>query len=467
MLEPQVTSPKLFSYSPKNVDLSPESEVFMPFNIEFDYRFDTNGFFNDPVRRQALEATANIWENLIQDEFTNLPAGLPITVKNPQTGQNVPVTLTSEIDDLLIFVGSQSPPFGEVGGVAQGGPVGYATGTIFTNRTSGSNFEPYVGGISFDPTVSWFFDPTPSTGNDIPSGQTDFISIALHEIGHVLGVGIAKAFNDKAANAQFNGPNALSINGGQPIPLEGDLAHIKEGFLSDGQPVLMDPLATFGRAFPRRADLALLADIGYQIPGYQAQGSTPPIATEGVDLIFGTLLSDMINGLDGNDQIQGDLGEDMIFGFTGDDRIFGAQDNDVLFGNRGNDEIQGESGDDVIYGGRDNDNLFGQEGNDFLSGDRGNDVLVGDSGRDTFVFRAESGVDTINDFKVAEDFIQIAVGIGFNSGADVLGVIGTAIPVTSGGLLSEITLSAGNIIKVFSDVALTAANFTIAGPTTY
>ncbi|MCL1471935.1 hypothetical protein [Argonema antarcticum] len=441
----------------------------MPFNIEFDYRFDSKGFFNDPARRQALEAAGNIWESYIQDEFPDVGAGIQLNAINPETDQPVPVTLPSGIDDLLIFVGSEDLTGSTLG---EGGSSSGAAGTIFEKRYFGSNFEPHVGHIVFDtnsPDGSprlWFFDPTPTTGNDIPPGQSDFISIALHEIGHVLGVGQAEIFDTLGNGAKFNGLNALSVNGGQPIPLESDLAHIKEGFLSDNQPVLMDPSGTPGRTLPTPADLAVLADIGYQIPGYQAQGSTPPIATEGADQIFGTVLADMINGLDGNDQIQGDLGNDMILGLTGDDNIFGQQDNDALFGNRGNDQILGELGDDVIYGGRDDDNLFGEEGNDYLSGDRGNDQLRGGAGRDTFVFRAESSTDVISDFVVTEDFIQVAGGLGFNSGADLLGAIATPIPVTGGGLLSEITLSAGNTIRVFSDVALTAANFTIAGPTT-
>lgn len=443
----------------------------MPFNIEFDYRFDTNGFFNDPVRRQALEAAGNIWESYIQDEFPNVPAGITFSVKNPQTGQPEPVTLTSEIDDLLIFVGAGSPPFNNptfinAGGV--GGEDGYdAVGSVFKVRLDGPNFEPYVGGISFNanPQIngqpgSWFFDQTPNTSNDTPGNYYDFITNAVHEIGHVLGFG-SPIFKKLVIDGSFSGLNARAVNGGNGIPIgnDGFIAHIRSDF-----PSVMNRMSA--TRFPGRAELAILADIGYQIPGFQTQGSTPPIATEGDDQISGTVLDDIIYALGGADRIFSNAGNDIIFGLTGDDSIYGNEDNDLLFGNQNNDNIFGGKGNDIIYGGKNDDYLSGDEGDDILSGDRGNDRFTGNAGQDTFVFRAESGLDTINDFRVAEDIIQIAVGLGFNSGADLLGAITSNGTSTSGGFFSVITLSPGNTITVFHDVALTAANFTLAGPTT-
>ena len=79
----------------------------MSFSIEFDYRFDTNGFFT-PTVRAALEEAARIWENLIQDEFPNFEAGQTLTVRNPQSGQLETVTIDQEIDDLLIFAGARN-----------------------------------------------------------------------------------------------------------------------------------------------------------------------------------------------------------------------------------------------------------------------------------------------------------------------------------------------------------------------
>lgn len=66
--------------------------------IVFDYRFDTNGFFNDPQRRAALEAAEAIWGNLLQDDFDPIPAGIEFTVTNPQTNLIETVVLDQEIE---------------------------------------------------------------------------------------------------------------------------------------------------------------------------------------------------------------------------------------------------------------------------------------------------------------------------------------------------------------------------------
>ncbi|WP_374798477.1 hypothetical protein [Aerosakkonema funiforme] len=443
----------------------------MSFNIEFDYRFDTNGFFSDPARRNALEAAANVWENYIQDEFPNVPAGISFNVGNPQTGQTTPITLTSEIDDLLIFVGAASPPFNNrnfINAGAIGGLAGFdAVGSVFSARLIGSNFEPYVGILSFNTNpqingqaVPWFFDETPNTSNDLPIGSSyyDFTAAAVHEIGHILGFG-APIFRQLVIDGYFTGPNARTVKVGNGIPIanDGSLSHISSDF-----PSLMNPTAQ--ARLPGQAELAILADIGYQIAGFQTQGETLPIATEGDDQIIGTVLGDIINGLGGADRIFANAGNDTVLGLTGDDFIDGKENDDILFGNQNNDNIFGGQGNDIIYGGRNEDYLSGDDGNDILSGDRGNDQLFGGAGRDTFVFRAESGADQINDFVLADDVIQIGVGLGFNNGTDVLRAM-TNSSLTTGGFFSQITLSQGNTITVFSDAALTAANFAIAGVT--
>jgi len=411
------------------------------FNIELDYRFDSTGFFDDPDRRAALEAVAQIWESFIQDDFTNVPAGISFAVENPTTDETEMVVLDAEIDDLLIFVGARSLPGNTL---AQAGPDGVnAVGTIFSNRLQGSNFEPWVGGITFDPEANWFFDPTPDTDDDIPSGQSDFITTALHEIGHILGFGIADISQEIGAGAAFDGFNALAVNGGDPIPLESDLAHVQDGFLNNT--VLMDPTSTTGtRKLPTQVDLALLADIGYEISGFTAQGQTPPIATSGDDVtIFGTIIADTIDGLAGNDQIQGDRGDDLLDGGDGDDLIFGQEGNDTLNGGVGDDQLQGNEGDDLLDGGV------------------GDDLLFGGEGIDTFLFGANNGEDIINDFEVGTEVIQIAASLGFSTGQEVFDAITSQGNVTGGGRFAVVTLSPGNQITIFANTDIRAANFII------
>ena len=303
----------------------------MSFDIRFDYSFDDSGFFDPPARRTALDTAAGVWESILQDEFEDVPAGVVLDVRDPENrSQNVDVTLAQPIDDLLVFVGAT----GLGGALGRAGPTGInAKGDVFNVRVEDdfrgtgpvTDFEPWAGSVTFDPSFDWNFD----TAGPVP-GKPDFISTAVHEIGHILGIGTAPIFEAIGAGAAFDGPNALTVNGGAAIPLESDLGHVVDGF--DGDTVLMDPTNVIGtRKSPTDIDKALLADIGYEIAGFARQGSTPPIATEGDDgTIFGTVVGDRIDGLGGDDQVQGEEGDDTLSGGTGTDTIFGQEGTDLF-----------------------------------------------------------------------------------------------------------------------------------------
>ena len=76
----------------------------------------------------------------------------------------------------------------------------------------------------------------------------------------------------------------------------------------------------------------------------------------------------------------------------------------------------GQGGDDTLYGGAGDDTLLGDGGsvaagdtsNDTLDGGAGDDTLTGGWGTDTFVFQAGHGDDTITDFFLAGDLIDIS-----------------------------------------------------------
>ncbi len=261
------------------------------FNIQFDYRFDTNGWFN-AERRAALEAAADVWESIILDEFEDTPAGTQTPfVLNPQTGEFegtirnagtrfefTEFTTDVEIDDLLIFVGAQELGSSVLG---QGGASGFSPLEI---RYVGEDFEPWLGSISFNSEINWFFDSTPSTRDDIPSNQNDFISTAIHEIAHVLGFnnGI-NAFARHVSNGTFNGPSAIERNGGTGVPLEGGSSnpelnsHIEDGHEHDGSgETVLDPGSVTGeRQLPTVIDIAILDDIGYDVDFSQASQNSP------------------------------------------------------------------------------------------------------------------------------------------------------------------------------------------------
>ena len=269
---------------------APPSTSKPNFNIEFDYRFDTIGWFT-PEKRNALEAAADIWETIIQDDFPNIPAGTVTNgVINPVTGRPLEsVTNRSVIDDVLILVGAGD--LGYSGSSVNGSPVlaQAAPGGTQESRITGNVFQPWLGSIAFDvdfgssPT-QWFFDPTPNTRNDLPIDRIDFLSTALHEIGHILGIGSSQAFAQltdymypaPAPDRGFFGSNTKAINGGRPIPLSG--GHIQEGYQFNGSgETLMDVEIAEGiRTLPTVLDIAILDDIGYSVNYSAAFQNRPP-----------------------------------------------------------------------------------------------------------------------------------------------------------------------------------------------
>ncbi len=257
-----------------NLTLSLAADVTnSPFNIQFDYRFDTQGFFTSE-KRAVLEAAAALWENIIQDEFADTPVGTEIPfLDNPQTGNflSEDFVVDRPIDDVLIFVGARDLQGRSGSTLALAGPAGSAS------STDGPDFEPSAGSIAFNVGTDWFYDPTPTTDTDLPINQQDFLSTATHEIAHVLGFGTSNAFTSLTSGSAFAGANALARNGGNGIPLGGS-AHIADGYQFGGSgQTLMSPFAERGvRKRPTALDAAVLDDIGYTV-NYRAVSVNAPL----------------------------------------------------------------------------------------------------------------------------------------------------------------------------------------------
>lgn len=502
--------------------------------IKFDYRFDTEGFFTQE-RRIALNLAGNIWSNIIQDDFTEVPANTEITIQNPQTGAAETIVLEEAIEDLVIFVGASPEPFNGVG-TENNNPLAQAQyhgddiqGDIFQRRISNdfrgegvvTDFEPWIGTISFATNLDreWDFsldDPNPD--------RVDFVSVALREIGRVLGVGTAPIFDFLAADGAFNGVNAREVNNGNPVPLEANLDYIAADFA--GESLILDSDIISDRRSPTDLDLAILADIGYQIAGFTKQGSRPEIGTAEGDFIFGAAIDERLNGLAGNDEIQGNsgndtllgdegndtllgnagddellggVGNDSLLGETGDDLLFGGteadillgdlgndtirgdNDNDTLLGGEGNDsllgnsdedELRGDVGDDVLRGGDGSDTLFGQVGNDTIEGGRNNDTLIGDTGSDRFELGFNFGSDRINDFINGEDKIAVSARYNFetdtydlNDPSEIIAAItDTGTVSDSTDLFTEITLRDTSTVIVVNEEPLTTEDIEIYFP---
>jgi len=101
------------------------------------------------------------------------------------------------------------------------------------------------------------------------SGE-DFYSIAVHEIGHVMGfLDSAAAFHSKEARISgaiyFTGAHAEALYGG-PVPLSSEKSHWKDGTIYNGMQLSMDPTIAYGtRKIFTELDWAALEDIGYHV----------------------------------------------------------------------------------------------------------------------------------------------------------------------------------------------------------
>lgn len=414
----------------------------MPFNISFDYRFDNTNFFTAEVR-SALQAAAADWESRIQDEFARIPAGTAFTFESPsQAPGKRTIELTQPIDDLRIFVGAQDPPFNDPGGeiLAQAGVRGFdAPGDALQRRISNdfrgdgpvTDFEPFVAALSVDPTRNWHF------GDDAPAAdEFDFRSVIRHELGHALGIGQAQVFRDLGAGGSFDGPNARDANDGMPVPLSNDRAHTLPSF-RDGDPLMSPRQAQGVRDDISEVDEALLADIGYEIDGFNAQGTQPAIATDGDDRpIRGRVVADTIDGLAGNDKVQGNAGADTLHGGAGDDTLLGQAGADVIRGGTGNDKVQGGPGNDLLRGGAGQDFLFGN----------GSQGTPNAPDVDTFYVGPGDGRVSIQDFAFETERIVIDPAIGVSS---IQTILDNVDPLQNG---SRIDLGASGKEDVIIDI---------------
>lgn len=319
----------------------------MPFNIKLDYRYDAEGFFDAPERRAALEEAARLWEDILKDEFVDIPAGVTFEITNPSDGATrETITTTEAIDDLLIFVGADDLPGSRL---AQAGPDGFSLkGDMFRSRITddfrnqgpSTDFEPWVGTITFDTRVAWSFDLKSPV-----SGKSDFISTAMHEMGHIFGFGTSAIFSEQTSGGGllsgpelFVGPNALLVTNGEGVPID-RTKHVEDGFRNNS--VLMDPTSTTGaRKLPTDIDKAMLADIGWEIDGFTKIGSRFPITTQRSETVFGSDVADVLNGLGGDDRIQGDAGNDVLRGGAGSDVLFGQSGRDIFVLGPGDDETR-------------------------------------------------------------------------------------------------------------------------------
>lgn len=256
--------------------------------LQFDYRYDTSGFFalGSPARG-TLEAAGGFFESLLADDLTAIDSEFRNhfhgVVTRPDTGDSVTLSnLDVPADTIMVFVGARDLGGGTLG---RAGPNGYTVSYVdqpwYDNvRTRGegavcdvegptaTEYAPWGGSLTMDIDTAWNLDHAV-----MPSGgQSDLYSTVLHELGHVLGLGVADSWDNLIdPSNQFTGAESVA-EFGREVPLEPGGVHWASGTRSTvypeggSQEAAMDPELTVGtRKQFTDLDVAALDDVGWDI----------------------------------------------------------------------------------------------------------------------------------------------------------------------------------------------------------
>ncbi len=289
-----------------------EPRVLLSLNIQFDYSFDSNNFFDTQAKKDELQAAANAIEGDLGNSLAAItPTGGNTWTPeffNPANPQSVTTlnNIAVPANTIVIYVGG-SALGGSEGGFGGPGGIETASGssawlsTLQTRGESGSPppFAPWGGSISFDTlSTNWYFGSDPA---GLQSGQVDFFSVAEHEIGHVLGIGTSQQWGNQVQGNFFDGPASEAAEGGQPVPLSPDQSHFAQGVISDHQTAVMTPVIAAGqRRYFTPLDFAALEDLGWQVqatgPVIQFPQATASVAAgPGSDVVTVTRLGSVAN----------------------------------------------------------------------------------------------------------------------------------------------------------------------------
>jgi hypothetical protein len=262
--------------------------------FDFDYSLDSGFFTTNPAAKTALERAATVFSDRLLDNLTDITPGNGNTwntdFTNPSTGVETFIyDLTIPANSIKVYIGGAALG-GSLGQGGRGGFHGNGDSTFLSKLqyrgqlaaadTPPRDFAWWGGTISFNKNVAWNFNLDGPVG-----GKNDFLTVATHELAHVLGFGTSPAWRawltpvPVTGGTQyigpFTGPKAMKLNNNTAVPLEtpsgtSNAQHFKNSLMSTAggvaQETLMDPDITTGtRKKITLLDWAALDDIGWDL----------------------------------------------------------------------------------------------------------------------------------------------------------------------------------------------------------
>jgi hypothetical protein len=200
--------------------------------FSFDYSMDAGGLFDGSTAsgrsaQAAMERAGQVFSDRILDKLTPIAPTSGDTwspqIVSPGTGMKSDAPLTSEAANVIkVYVGSRPLSSIDVAYTVNGfgsssGSQAFmdsvnSRGQAGALATTSTDFGPWGGSISFDIGTPWYFGLT--TGG-LTANKMDFLSVAMHEIGHLLGFSESQAsWANLVSGQKFTGAKAVAANGG-------------------------------------------------------------------------------------------------------------------------------------------------------------------------------------------------------------------------------------------------------------
>ena len=315
---------------------------------------------------------------------------------------------------------------GNITSAAQDGTDGddALTGNANANSITGTSGNDTIDGNGGNDTLRG------EAGSDVINGGNgdDFVSAGPGADKVSGGAGADQIFagaNDDGNDTIIGGEGGDIIGGGAGSDLlidDGTSSAAVSGLTAEGNALASDGADTLfggagndtliGNGFNDTSGNGTY-DRGEEVTS-SGQAANTLFAGTGDDFVFGAAGNDIIGGGTGDDTIEAGAGNDIIYGGKNDgadtgvnDHINAGNGDDQIFASGGNDSVSGGAGNDQIFTGVGTDTVDGGAGADTIYGGQGDDTFTGGAGADTFIFFANSGNDTVTDFSITEDALNL------------------------------------------------------------